>query len=342
MKGLATYILVTALLVGIPTAHADHMVYPETQEAIEAEFLGMPWEYESSSYALAKSGSSLQLPEGLGLVRGEAAERFVFLNEGVEYPDIEAVVVDFESFAMVFFGYTESGYVTLDDWADLDADDMLDEIIKNTKEGNIERKKYGLPDMQITGWASRPRLDHPSNSVVWAINGTTDEGDILNAVSIRLGRKGFEKLVWAGEPSQFGTDNLLDAMLEGHAFDQGLRYADYSVGDKLAGFGIAALVAVTAGANTKTGKGFLAGLLAVVLVFLKKGWILILLFLGGAGAFLKRVVGRRKSTPQQKDMPLTIPAESDALSKEEVNKEVEAMDEMLYGDDDDKIDDVKR
>ena len=282
-----------AFLAAVSVSHAEQMSYPDTQEAAEAEILNMPWEFESGSYVLAKSNSSLQMPEDLRLLRGEAAERLMFLIEGTEFPETEAVVVDFETLAEVVFEYLDVGYVTLDDWEELDPDEFLEQIIETTEEDNIERRELGLLELHVKGWLVEPTLDRPNNSVSWAIESVVSGEPVVNAISLKLGRKGYERLTWVGTFSQyFGSDDLMEAMLDGYTYDPGYRYADYSIGDNLAGFGIAALVAVTAGATSKAGKGIFAVILAFLTKFI---WIPIIVAAGAVWAGARRLFGAKRT-----------------------------------------------
>ncbi|MBK8197809.1 MAG: DUF2167 domain-containing protein [Acidobacteria bacterium] len=73
------------------------------------------------------------------------------------------------------------------------------------------------------------------------------------------------------------------------AFNAGQTYSDFQEGDKTAGYGVAALIAGGAGVAVlkKT------GLLAILLVFLKKAWILIPIVFGGLWQGIKRLFGGR-------------------------------------------------
>jgi len=86
------------------------------------------------------------------------------------------------------------------------------------------------------------------------------------------------------------TDTLpmFKGLLAKYEYQAGESYADYQQGDKLAKYGLAALI---------TGAGIAAaaktGLLAWILVFFKKAWKLVVVAVVAVGAFLKRlVVGR--------------------------------------------------
>ena len=130
---MRTYKILFATLIIVPMlSYAKQENYPASQEALENEVANLPWEAEPASYQLSKSGSSLQLPDGLALLRGNSAERFMYLSQGVEFPDVEAAIVNIDNFSQVVFSYLDSGYVSIDDWSDLNPDDLLKEVKRNT------------------------------------------------------------------------------------------------------------------------------------------------------------------------------------------------------------------
>ncbi|NIQ02311.1 MAG: DUF2167 domain-containing protein [Nitrospinaceae bacterium] len=86
--------------------------------------------------------------------------------------------------------------------------------------------------------------------------------------------------------------DLMAALINQQKFNEGYRYADYTVGDKLAAFGIASLVAVTAGGNQQTKAG-LAALLGSLAALGKKLLVPIIIALGAIGAFFKKLFGSK-------------------------------------------------
>jgi uncharacterized membrane-anchored protein len=84
---------------------------------------------------------------------------------------------------------------------------------------------------------------------------------------------------------------FLQAVIDSHGYDEGFRYADYVEGDKLAGFGIGALVAATA-VGSKPGKGVIAAIVGAVVLIAKKAWFVVLAGLAAIGAFFKRLFNR--------------------------------------------------
>ena len=295
MPTLIRTALVGLLLVCVQSAQAGQKVYPKTEEALKQAFQNLNWEREPKKYSLGDSHVEYRLPEGLLVLREEHARQFLFLNNGVEYPEAEALVIDPVSKNQVIFSFFEEGYVSDDDWADLDADVLLEGISERTEESNAQRIENGLSAMKIIGWSQEPTYDKSSRTAYWVIKGNEGTDTVINAIAVKLGRKGFSKLIWVGDPEQFSSsENLLRESLKNYKFERGFRYADYSVGDKIAAFGLASLVAVTAG--SKSGKGVVAGILAALLIFAKKFWFFIFLPFVFGWKWIKRLfTGRQES-----------------------------------------------
>lgn len=293
----ATAVLSALFMAFTTDAAADQGPYPETREALDAEYAKLQWVDEPGSYPLSRSSSRVSLSQGRSLILGGEAERLLFLMNGREFPLTEAVLVDHESNVFVTFEFFDEGFVSDEDWSDVDPAAFLDSIREGTEAGNEERVKYGISPMHVRGWLREPSYDEATNTVSWAIE--FDEGDdvTVNATALKLSRHGYEELTWVGSSEQYAElGSFLNTALADHAFDEGHRYADFQEGDKVATYGIAALVAAAVGA--KLGKGIIATIIAFALVFLKKGWIVIVVALGGIGAAIRRFFGRRTETPE--------------------------------------------
>ena len=276
------------LLVGVQSAQAGQKVYPKTKEALEQAFQNLNWEREPKKYSLGDSHVEYRLPGGLEILLEEDARQFMFLINGVEYPVTEALVFDPVSNNQLIFEFHEQGYVSDDDWADLDADALLEGVTESTEEDNAQRIENGLSAVKVIGWSQEPTYDKSSRTAYWAIKAKEGTSTIVNAIALKLGRKGFSKLIWVGDAEQFSSsENLLREALKNYKFENGFRYADFSTGDKVAAFGLASLVAVTAG--SKSGKGVVAGILAALLIFAKKLWFLIFLPFVFAWKWIKRL-----------------------------------------------------
>jgi uncharacterized membrane-anchored protein len=239
---------------------------------------------QAGTYKLSPSSSTIALPEGYMMVRGEDAKRLLTL---AAEPDdaVEAVVMSRND--EIVFENTSEGYVAVDDWADVDPVKMLDAIRENTEEGNAERRRQGFGEMHVVGWLQRPTLDRNTATVYWALEGAAPDHHVVNSIALRLGRDGYERLNWIVDKADYQpVGGQLDVMLRAHSFDQGHRYADHTSGDKVAMYTIAGLVAAVAGAKVAKVAGGIA-----LLVLLKKFGIILFAF---AAAAVAAVVSRVK------------------------------------------------
>ena len=189
-------------------------------------------------------------------VFGAHAQRaYKLLGNPVERSELEAFVVDNtdrDQIQIVTFESNSTGYIGLDDWTQLDPTALLDAFRRGTEAENQQRRQQGISGLHIRGWLQPPTLDRNTATVYWAV--TTDEDDVaainVNAVALRLGRRGYERLTWIGTQGQYqATGNHLDTMLRAHSFAPGSAYADHISTYKMAGYGVAALVGTVLGAQ---------------------------------------------------------------------------------------------
>ena len=188
----------------------------------------------------------------------------------------------------VVFEFSNEGYIKDDDRDSLDADALLKTMQESQKQANVERKKRGWAPYEVLGWAKPPGYDPKTNNLTWAINLGGDGGISINQDTRLLGRHGAMRVTLVT-----GVDDYqkvipdYERVLKTFAYTSGNRYADFRSGDKLAGYGLGALVAGGAAAVAlKTGLLQKFGKLIVVAVI-------------AVGVALKKafdfVLGRRKA-----------------------------------------------
>ncbi|MBV8739908.1 MAG: DUF2167 domain-containing protein [Alphaproteobacteria bacterium] len=204
----------------------------------------------SETYKLPASNSALALPSGYHAVLGEDARRFITLSGEPSDPATEAVILSPKFDDEIIFESANEGYVSLDDWKDIDPTVMIDSIRRNTEEANKTRVQQGIEEVHVVGWLQEPTLDRQTSTVYWAIEGATNSGHIVNSIALRLGRNGYERLNWVTDKARYAPiGGQLDLMLRAHSFEPGARYSDHLPGDKTAAYTIAGLVAAVAGAK---------------------------------------------------------------------------------------------
>lgn len=207
------------------------------------------------------------------------------------------VPADFDPFSQqawcVVIRYQDDGYVKDDDAEKINYTKLLKEMKEGVKEASAQRVQEGYPPIELVGWAAEPRYDKQTHKFYWAKElkfGDSKEGNTLNYNLRILGRGGILELNAVAGMAQLkqietATPDLL-AMVD---FNPGNHYADYKPGtDKVATYGLAALVAGGIAAKAGLFKGLLIALLAMK-KFLIIGAIAVL-------AFVKKIFGGKKST----------------------------------------------
>jgi uncharacterized membrane-anchored protein len=212
-------------------------------------------------YPLPLSNSTISIPRGYILLTGKDVDEFYAIEGDLPTEGLEAYVCESENFGnSVIFENINAGYIPIDDWKELDAKELLKSITDNTENANKERKERGLPEIHVLGWIQEPTLDRITNTVYWAIEADSGEADnLVNSVALRLGREGFERITWVTSRSAYiPFGGHLDILLQAHSFDPGYRYNDYKIGDKIAEYGIAGLVAASVGGKLVKAGGIAA------------------------------------------------------------------------------------
>jgi uncharacterized membrane-anchored protein len=191
------------------------------------------------------------------------------------------------------FDFSDEGYVKDDDKDKLDADKMLKAIQKGNEAANAERKKRGWPVLRVTGWEQKPAYDSETHNLGWAIRVESENGQSVNYNTRLLGRKGIMSVNLVVDPEKLAvTLPEFKQLLTKYDYNPGQRYAEYKQGDKLAKYGLTALVVGGAAAGAAK-----LGLFGALAAFLKKGWKLVVIGVVAIGAFFKRLIlGRDKTT----------------------------------------------
>lgn len=273
-------------------AHAQDAEMSEGEKQARALVAGLQW--RDGEVAVPNAQARLKLGEDFRYL--EAADAQKVLEQlwgnppddsvlGMVVPRGRGVLAD-NSWAVVVT-YSDEGYVSDEDAAKIDYDDLLKELKDGTKEENEARKEAGYEGIELVGWATPPRYDAASKKLYWAkeLNFEGSEQHTLNYDIRVLGRKGYLSLNAVAGMSELGDVQAgMQTLLPMVEFDSGARYADYDAKtDKVAAYGLAALIG--GGIAAKAG---LFGKLGLLLLGLKKLLIPIVLVVA---AFGKKIFG---------------------------------------------------
>jgi uncharacterized membrane-anchored protein len=224
--------------------------------------------------------ATIKVPAGFVFTGAKGTRTLMTLLEnptsGAELGTIHAVRGDW--FAV--FEFDPIGYVRDDEKGSLNADKILKSIKKGTAEGNKERAKRGWSTMQIIGWGQKPKYNPQTNNLEWSILATCEGQQTINYNTRLLGRRGVMQVVLVDGPETIAQSQIqYQKVLTGFEFVAGQRYAEYRQGDKLAKYGLTALIAGGAAAvAVKTG----------LFRYIWKGLVVLFVAIGG---FFKKVFG---------------------------------------------------
>lgn len=186
----------------------------------------------------------------------------------------------------MIFEYRKEGYVKDDDKDQIDKDAILKSYQEGTEAANKERKERGIAGIHVTGWFEEPHYDAATHNLVWALRARSDDGhDVVNYNVRLLGREGYMSVTLVDSPDKLAQSKPeVQKLLDGFHYKQGKTYAEWVPGDKVAAYGLTALVAGGAGAAAAK-----LGLFAVLGKFFAKAGKAIVVVVVAIGAFLKKL-----------------------------------------------------
>ena len=248
--------------------------------------------FRSGNIAIDQAHATLKLsPDFRFLDAGDSGRVLHDLWGNPPDPDVLGMLVptntslaDDKEAWVVVISYSDDGYVSDAEAGAIDYDKMLEEMQDSARKSNPQRKKQGYPAIDIVGWATPPHYDQATNKLYWAkeidFAGTAEH--TLNYDIRVLGRGGYLSFnAVAGMHQLAMVQEKMPEVLALADFDPGQRYGDFEAStDKIAAYGIGALVAGAIAAKA----GLFAKLLALLLAF-KKALIV---------GFLAVVAGIRK------------------------------------------------
>jgi uncharacterized membrane-anchored protein len=252
----------------------------QAQDSGEDAFSKIPWQ---PGPVLGDLGEEAQVavPDDCTFTGADGTRQFMELNEnpvsdrerGTVLCRIVGANGETESTWFAVFEFDGSGYVKDDEKESLDGDAILASLKEGNEHGNRERKKRGWEAIYVDGWQHAPHYDEQTRNLTWAtrLHGE-DNAQVLNHSVRLLGRGGVMSVDLVVSPEYYEQAlPVFNAVVGDFKYKTGHTYAEWRDGDKIAAYGLTALVAGGAGAVLaktgllqKFGKAILLGLAAGV------------------------------------------------------------------------------
>ncbi len=235
--------------------------------------------------------AQIAIPQGYRFTHGSGASRVLELFGNLPQPSASGMLTTEGLGPWIIFAYDDSGHVKDDEKNEINADELLERRRERLAESNEVRKQRGIQELAILGWAMPPRFNDTTKTLEWAVRIQSLDGkggESVNYETRLLGRTGSMKVQLVCDPAEFQP--LLtefQKVMGGFSYVEGQRYAEFREGDKVAKYGLTALIAGTgAFAAAKMG---LFGKLGLVFAKLGKGAILLVI---GVFAAVKKFFGK--------------------------------------------------
>ena len=245
-----------------------HVFAQEQETPTQKELKKLHWINGPSSGAVGDK-ATIQIPKNYVFLEAQDTGKFIELmgNPPVDNHYLIAPK-DLNWFAV--FSFDASGYVKDDE--KIDADELLKNLKEGDVRGNEERKRLGMRALYSDGWQVPPHYDLSSKRLEWGVRLRDEDGVTnVNYTSRLLSRTGVMSAVLVADTNTLDSDTKeFKKVLNNFQFVAGESYTEFKDGDKVAEFGLAALI-LGGAAAVATKKG----VWAVIAGFFAAFWKLI-------------------------------------------------------------------
>jgi uncharacterized membrane-anchored protein len=283
----STWAAIVVLLVTSTAAHSQGAA--SDPAAARQEFIdkvrALAWVRGPTTVAV-EGNSKLLIPDQYVFLDASNTTRFLELQHNLG-DGREVMVAPANMEWMAYLEFSDEGYVK--DNEKIDAVALLKSLQENTEAGNEQRRSRGWSELRLIDWATPPVYNTTTKRLEWATVLDSKEGRAVNFSTKILGRHGFTTVIMVTDPVNLdAAQSSLDHVLSGYAFNSGETYADWRSGDKVARYGLAALIVggVAAVAAKK-------GLFSVLAGFLAAAWKFIMVGVVAAVAWVRKLFAKK-------------------------------------------------
>jgi len=251
------------------------------------EITNLPWQSYPATGAIGTT-ARVSLTNDLWFLQAAGTSRFLELNGNPPRSDNYTLAPSSLDWFAVF-AFDSIGYVKDDE--QLDPVELLRVLREQNVASAAERRRLQLPVLTVDGWAVPPHYDVETHRLEWAVRLMADDGHPVVNYTVRLlGRAGVMNAILVSDLQNLSANvQQFKAALRGFDFVPGQKYAEFRQGDRVAEYGLAALI-VGGAAAAAAKSGALKGLGKLVGIAVVGG-------LAAIGAFFKRLFGRKDSQP---------------------------------------------
>lgn len=193
------------------------------------------------------SYGTILLPDGYTFIDGSDVRKFnEYVNEPSNGNEIGTIMAnENDGEYEIHFSFWEEGYIKDDEKKDLNSDEVLESLIEGNEQTNVKRREMGGGTLTVLGWEYEPDYNDITKNLEWAVRLRDDEQNhiLLNHNTRILGRKGYVSAVLVCDPDKYQKVlGIYQRVMDKFKFSPGDGYADYKQGDRIAKYGLTALM----------------------------------------------------------------------------------------------------
>jgi len=258
--------------------------------------------------------AAVEVPEHCKFTESKGAQNFLEASQNTPSGNEVGLILcrgaADSAYWFVVFTFDESGYVKDDEKKDLDAGKLLKAMQDGTEADNANRRSRGWDELEVIGWERPPYYDAATNNLTWStrlrVKASTSES-INHSVRL-LGRRGVMHVDLVADPADMAEAlPRFDNIITDYSYLSGSKYSEWQKGDKVAKYGLTALILGGAGAAAFN-LGFFGKAWKLILgLFLALKKLVIVVF-AGIAAFFRRMFGKKEPKSDTPPTPSTPPA----------------------------------
>ncbi len=259
----------------------------ERKAKVEAAVNRLPW-IKGPGQSQLGTRAALKYSGDYRFLEAAGAKKYLKMSGNeVDQSDILGMVEQVTDRWWVVFEFENIGYVKDDEKNKLDAEKILKSYEESIAARNESR---GGPPTRVVGWHTKPNYNEKTHNLEWALIFENSGSKYVNYKVKLLGRHGVIEGTWVGDLEQLDVAApAFRQVLNDFSYGGGETYAEYRAGDKVAKYGLGALV--LGGAVLGAAK---FGLLAKFVLFFKKGIKFVVLGVVALGAWIKKLFTEKK------------------------------------------------
>jgi uncharacterized membrane-anchored protein len=265
------------------TVQLPSVVFAQTQveqEDLSRQLAALKW-YESGRSGSIAGVATFQATDRYTFLSSSDTDKFLVINGNPSTSETKYTVAPVQGDWFAILNFEPEGLIKDDEKIDADL------LLKSLKEANVagseKRRELGLSPLTLLGWAIPPRYDNLNKRLEWATLIRDEQSQLIfsNVSTKILGRSGYTNVTLVTDSADSVERDLAEfkASMVNFKYVDGEKYSDWKEGDKVAAYGLGALVLGGAAAVATSKGGFkLVGL--AIFAALAAMWAAIKRFFG--------------------------------------------------------------